>query len=171
MELRGLLQYIPKVDKTLKVDGACADAKVVGDEFEAMKKVDEELKKADTELDTKITNAKNDIDTLGKTKTPGTYMHPTAEEHGETGWARFDVTNFMEEKCIGLISVCGNQNRTKLVTFALGRNYTCNMELVVLGASEGVNVILEGNNIKVESTSGGLWGADLSLFRKPSVII
>lgn len=157
MDLRGMLQYVPKVDETLTVKGACADAKIVGEKLEEMK--------------TDIDSAKNDIDTLGKTKTPGAYMHPTAQEHGETGWARFDVTDFMEEKSIGLISVCGNESRTKLVTFALGRNYTCNMELVVLGASEGVNVTLEGNNIKVESTSGGLWGADLSLFRKPSVII
>lgn len=36
MDLRGLIQYIPKVDKTLKVSGACADAKEVGDRFDKM---------------------------------------------------------------------------------------------------------------------------------------
>lgn len=47
MSLKGQIQYIPKVDKTLTVDGACADAKVTGEEFKKVNQRFENLPKAD----------------------------------------------------------------------------------------------------------------------------
>lgn len=36
MDLKGFVQYIPKVDNTLTLEGECADAKVTGDKFNEM---------------------------------------------------------------------------------------------------------------------------------------
>ncbi len=98
------------------------------------------------------------------------YMHPTSEQHGTTGSCSFDITPYMEERILGLITVCGSENKTRLAMVAIGTNYTCEPLLLVLASSPELNVSLVGNNINVQATSGGLWGADLTLFRAKAVI-
>ena len=141
--LRGKVLAIPHIYETLTKEGYGADAKVVGDRLTTVEE---------------------------KVKTAHTYMHPTTEEHGTTGRCSFDITPYMEERLLGVITVCGSENITRMAVVAIGANYTCVPLLMVLESSPELNVTLAGNSINVEATSGGFWGADLTLFRAKAVL-
>jgi hypothetical protein len=129
----------------------------------AIPQIDETLTKEGYGADAKVVGDKL------KTLKP-MYMHPTSEEHGTTGRCSFDITPYMEERLIGVITVCGSENKTRMVVVAIGTNFTCEPLMMVLASSPELNVALVGNVIDVEATSGGLWGADLTMYRAQAII-
>lgn len=72
MDLKGFVQYIPKVDKTLTLDGECADAKVVGDILKDKVNCADVADNLTTEDGKKVLSArmgvwlKNDIEKISK---------------------------------------------------------------------------------------------------------
>jgi hypothetical protein len=78
MDLRGLVQYIPKVDKTLTMDGECADAKATGDKInetnKTLSETNELLKALDKnvkDMDAKNVSFKNAETWTDKTTVEG----------------------------------------------------------------------------------------------------
>jgi hypothetical protein len=84
---------------------------------------------------------------------------------GDTGYCTFDITEYAENKCIAIISICGNQNVTSLAVVVWGRNYQNDLCHLVLNKSDDIEITREGNILTATKTSGGIWGSDISIIR------
>ena len=174
--LYGSLKRVPQVDNTLTKDGFYADAKAVGDRFaEHKRRIDgidphfaENVGYDNTDSGMGATNVQGAINELNWAKCRRAYEYSVEISRGDTGYCTFDVTPYVEDKCIGIISICGSENRTSLAVVVWGKNYDCNLCDLIVSASSDLTISRSGNVFTVNKTSGGIWGADMSIIRVPS---
>lgn len=174
--IEGKVVSIPVIDKTLTKSDRSADAKVVGDEI---KRLDGRLNEVDPHFAENVqynnensgldaTNMQNALDEINSKKSGRAYMYETEISKGDTGYCKFDITSYEQDRCIGIITICGNENKTSLAVVVWGKNYDCGLCDLVLGKSSDLEISREGNVFTVQKTSGGIWGADMSIIRVPS---
>ena len=141
--LYGLIKAIPKTDATLTKAGYAADAKAVGDILR------NEQRAVNFSYDSngnglEATTIQEALDELNWAKLGRAYLHSTEITNGDTGYCTFDITPYVEDKCIGIISICGSENKTSLAVVVWGKNYDCGLCDLVLSASSDVTISRSG---------------------------
>lgn len=110
-------------------------------------------------------NMQGAIDEISRNKSSRAYIFSNSITTGDTGSCTFDITPFTQDHCIAIITICGSEYATSMAVVAWGRNYTNNITDLILGASSDLRVSRSGNVFTVEKTSGGIWGADMSIVK------
>lgn len=110
-------------------------------------------------------DAKATGDAIRNLEKIATFNYESSISKGDTGGCTFDITDYAENKCIGLVTICGNQNVTSLAVVVWGRNYQNDLCHLVLGKSDDIEITREGNMLTATKTSGGIWGSDISIIR------
>ena len=168
--LYGSIKKVPQVDNTLTKAGCYADAKTVGDILR------NEQRAVNFSYDSKgnglnantIQEALDELNVNNLAKCGRAYEYSVEMSAGDTGYCTFDITPYVEDKCIGIIGICGSENRTSLAVVVFGKNYDCNLCDLVISKSSDLEISRSGNVFTVNKTSGGIWGADMSIIRVPS---
>lgn len=176
--LKGKIAFIPGVDKTLTREGCAADAKETGKKIASIQfQVDnidphfaQNVGYDNANSGLVATNVKDALDEMSAEKSGYAFMHITSIVNGNTGNCTFDITPYANYRCIGMITINGSENVTSMAVVAWGKNYMNDLTHLVLGASSDMSISRSENVFTVNKTSGGIWGADMIIFKSPVTV-